>query len=516
MHGKYYEEPILVLGAARSGTSMVAGLLHRMGAWVGETVRGAPENPKGFFENKRIRDGVMKTMLATAGYDVHGRDPIPEQVLNTEMNVERFRYLIGKCLEHDGFLNNIPWLYKDCKLALNWDIWNESYPNAKWVFVKRNKEDIIESIMQTPFMHFNSKPGERDEAYWDKWIERYYQGIEELKEAGVHWYELSSDSIISGNFKGIETICEDTYLRFDEEQARQFVDTKLWKRDRSKIYETVKNEEGQSRLKLDMGMNQGHGEILENIRTNIRRHLPQVKPFRPNNQRIALIGGGPSLEQTRDELDRCVDDGCKLVAMNGTYQWLIDNGYRPSAMVMVDSRPFNAKFITKPVKGCKYFIASQCHPDVFDKLEGVPDVFIWHAVNNIGEEQILEDYYYKRFIFIIGGSTVMLRSIWLMRTLGFKQIDVFGFDSCYMDDQHHAYEQPENDGCEIREVTCMGKKFKCAAWMASQFDDFQHFIASAGSHFELSVHGEGLIAHMMKEGAKLFDEQQREKAIGGN
>lgn len=516
MRGRYYETPILICGAARSGTSMVAGLFQRQGAWIGETVKGAPENPKGFFENKRIRDGVVKTMMATMGYDVHGRNPIPREALETAMTVEQFRYLVGKSLEYDGYLNNIPWLYKECKLALMWPIWKTSYPNARWVLVKRNRKDNIESLMRTRFMHHNSKPGERDEAFWDNWIDRYYQGMEEIKESGVEYYEVDTDKIISGDFDGIKQVCEVSDLSFSEEQCKQFVDERYWNRTEEEVYAKTETNKGLSKLEINMGMNSGRGQILDNIRTNIKRHLPQVQPFKPNDQRIALIGGGPSLEQTRDELDKCVEEGVKLVSLNGTHDWLVENGYRPSAAVLVDSRPFNARFVANPVKGCKYFIASQCDPSVFDVLEDHDEVYIWHAVNNIGEEQILEDYYFKRFIFIIGGSTVMLRGIWLMRTLGFKKMEAFGFDSCYLDDKHHAYDQPENDGSEIRNVECMGRKFKCAAWMASQYDDFLHFIKEAGDHFELNVHGDGLIAHVMKEGAKLFDEQQREKAIGGN
>ena len=94
-----------------------------------------------------------------------------------------------------------------------------------------------------------------------------------------------------------------------------------------------------------------------------------------------------------------------------------------------------------------------------------------------------------------------------MRMLGFTKMDLYGFDSCYMDGEHHAYEQVENDECEVRELVCMGETFQCAAWMASQFDDFQHFITNLGDKFELNVHGNGLIAHMMNEGAKLLNDK---------
>ena len=46
------EDPILVSGCARSGTSLVAQILHVCGAWKGETVAPDPaSNPDGFFEH---------------------------------------------------------------------------------------------------------------------------------------------------------------------------------------------------------------------------------------------------------------------------------------------------------------------------------------------------------------------------------------------------------------------------------------------------------------------------------
>ena len=56
--------PLLITGAPRSGTSLIAGLLHQMGMWTGHTVEGAPTNPRGFFENWGIREMIIKRQLA--------------------------------------------------------------------------------------------------------------------------------------------------------------------------------------------------------------------------------------------------------------------------------------------------------------------------------------------------------------------------------------------------------------------------------------------------------------------
>lgn len=257
-------------------------------------------------------------------------------------------------------------------------------------------------------------------------------------------------------------------------------------------------------LKYDsskMEMNFPKEELLENIRTNIQRFLPQVKAYpKRKDSKIILVGGGPSLEGTFDELKAQVEDGVKLIAVNNTHDWLLDRGLTPSAMIMVDARPSNVRFVQRPISTCKYLIASQCDPSVFDSLSG-HNTWIWHAKNDEGEKEILDNYYMGQWLPIIGGSTVILRSIWILRMLGFTEIDIYGFDSCMKEDQHHAYDQPENDASPVMKVTCAGKEFYASAWMLSQADDFMHFVKKLGEHFQLNVHGDGLISHIIHEGA---------------
>ena len=264
--------------------------------------------------------------------------------------------------------------------------------------------------------------------------------------------------------------------------------------------------EGMARLDMsNMGMNTDSEVLLKNIDINIRRQLPQCQAYEMQDTPIAIVAGGPSLRDTRDELKAQYDAGVKLVAVNGTHDWLIANDMLPSVMVMVDGRESNHRFVQHPVETCKYLIASQCAPEVFDALDG-QDVYIWHAANDMGENAVLNDYYLGNYPLVVGGSTVTLRAIWLMRMLGFRRMDVYGFDSCYVGDAHHAYPQPENDGSEVRKVWCAGKEFQCAAWQVSQAEDFMQFAGKLGDHFELNVHGDGLIAHIIKRGAEFRDQ----------
>jgi hypothetical protein len=271
---------------------------------------------------------------------------------------------------------------------------------------------------------------------------------------------------------------------------------------------------------LQGNVNTPEDVIRANIARNIRRGLPQVRKYGPNATRVALVGGGPSLLPTFDALRQQAFAGDKLVAVNGSYQWLLERNLKPSVMVMLDARPSNVRFLAEPVVGCKYFLASQCDPAAFDLCEREGrDVTIFHCIGDKTEEDMLKEYYDGRFCVVqcgtTGGTTVMLRSIVLLATLGFFRLDVYGMDSCWLGDAHHAYDQPENDRDRRMVVTtiprlkdgqsldALARTFVCDPWHLRQAEEFQTLVSTLGDHFALNVHGDGLLAHILRTGASL-------------
>jgi hypothetical protein len=70
-------EPILITGCARSGTSMVAGVINRCGAFGGKMSGPNSNNQKGMFENAVIRNSIVKPYLRQIGVDHLGQYPLP-------------------------------------------------------------------------------------------------------------------------------------------------------------------------------------------------------------------------------------------------------------------------------------------------------------------------------------------------------------------------------------------------------------------------------------------------------
>ena len=179
-------------------------------------------------------------------------------------------------------------------------------------------------------------------------------------------------------------------------------------------------------------LNTAQRVIRANIRNNIRRHLPQLCAYQPNNERIAIVGGGWSLKYTETELRDLVFSGVKIVALNGAAEWLVERNFKPSVHIVLDARPINAGFFKYDVPGCKYFLASQCHSSVFDAVAG-RDATIFHVISttNETERRRLDEYYGKgRWQDVPSSGTVGIVAILLCRLLGFQFQHLFGIDSC--------------------------------------------------------------------------------------
>ncbi len=248
-------------------------------------------------------------------------------------------------------------------------------------------------------------------------------------------------------------------------------------------------------------------EITANVRSAVQRNLPIAKPYDLQNQPVMILAGGPSITGLADEIIAKRNAGMPMVTVNGAYNWAIEHGLAPSAQIIVDARESNKKFVEPPVVGCKYLLASQCHPAVFDAAPAAQTT-VWHGAISEELSQELDEHYTARgenWFPSPGGSTVMLRAFTLLRMLGFHRFEVYGFDSCLMDGEHHAYEQPENanDGVESRlvRVSCGNETFLCTPWMASQAQEFIDLIKFMGDEMDLVVHGNGLISHILKTAA---------------
>ena len=245
-------------------------------------------------------------------------------------------------------------------------------------------------------------------------------------------------------------------------------------------------------------MNTPEEQIRANVKANIAGDWMQVEPHPANKVEVMILGGGPSLAGQEDKIRKLRRQGTKLICLNGTYNWCLERALEPSAVIVVDARPFNARFVHPPVEKTKYFVASQCDPSV---LEGLPKdrTYLWHTSAE-GIADLLQERY-GVWYGIPGGSTVLLRAIPLLRLLGYKRFHLFGCDSCLSEGEHHAYVQTENDGGLVVPVSVGGRVFHCTTWMAAQAHEFMDTIKFLGDEIEIATYGDGLLNHILQTGA---------------
>lgn len=138
------QDPILIAAPPRSGTTVLAAVLHAHGVWVGRgrTTQYPGTNMNFASENTDIK-AVMKEMAVEMGYE-NWNVPFPDSVgFDQEQNKKRIESFPP---------DNTPWLVKTSWTLTYWQFWETAYPAARWLFPIRDIEKIIDSMNRHPGM----------------------------------------------------------------------------------------------------------------------------------------------------------------------------------------------------------------------------------------------------------------------------------------------------------------------------------------------------------------------------
>lgn len=217
--GDHFARPVFITGIPRSGTSMVAGLLGEAGLWLGQTVPASPENPRGFFENTRIRERIIKPLLS----DFLGADPLGVRSLPEPGALPLFAQLpraIARALRDEGYGGAEPWGYKDAKLTLLWPAFAEAFPQAQWVILRRERAETVASLARTSFMAQHT----RDPAFWHAFCDAYEARLDALtrdRRGAVR--ELAFEELRAGRLGALKALVGALGLEWNGKRARAFL-----------------------------------------------------------------------------------------------------------------------------------------------------------------------------------------------------------------------------------------------------------------------------------------------------
>jgi len=225
-------DPILITGAARSGTSLVAGMIQRCGAVGGDVNPNA--NQRAHHENNTIRNQVVKPYLKSIDADPLGQYPLPD--IETLPIPRDWRSRVMGVLAQQGLgeADKI-WYYKGAKMALMWPVWAYAFPNAKWIIVRRRSADIANSCCRTGFMQrFRDRQSQRavgaETEYdaWIWWVRQHELRFREMIEAGLNVRVVWPERMVQGDYQPMYETIEWLGLEWSTE-ALAFIDPKLWK-----------------------------------------------------------------------------------------------------------------------------------------------------------------------------------------------------------------------------------------------------------------------------------------------
>jgi glycosyltransferase involved in cell wall biosynthesis/uncharacterized Rossmann fold enzyme len=246
--------------------------------------------------------------------------------------------------------------------------------------------------------------------------------------------------------------------------------------------------DGVSSSELKVKNNVNLATVKRNIDINSRRDIAWLELQKADKREVLIIGGGPSLIADIDSIKERQSAGAYILALNGAASFLKKHGLHADGITVIDARESNKKFTE--TFWHTYFLASQCDPSLFD-IVGDKCATLFHIdIPDLG-------YYVpgdRPIQAIGGGCTVGLIAISLAYTLGFRAMHLYGYDSSYADDAHHAYDQPENDDEHTFNAHVGDKTFRCAPWMVTQTNQFQDLAKQLiEMDCKIHVHGTGLL-----------------------
>jgi len=205
----------LVTGAARSGTSVTTQILAKHGMHTGHV--------NDLWEGEAVREKVVKRYLREIKADPMGQAPLPaldeRRMPKWNLAQEFFHYLgVGKL--------PTSYLYKGAKVTLMWWVWHAAFPDAKWIIVRRDRSEIIDSCNRC---HFMTKTKD-----WGAWVDHHVAFFDQIKSAvgTANYREIWPHQFLSGDTGAIKEAVAWLGMEWNPAHLKDSINPKLFRRSR--------------------------------------------------------------------------------------------------------------------------------------------------------------------------------------------------------------------------------------------------------------------------------------------
>ena len=148
-------QPVIVMGMARSGTSLLAGMLNRMGLFLGHQKIAGDEEATFFFRLNAIilrRVHAEFDNPAPMRYFLDDADAVNMTVACLEADIRSYRIIgylgLGQYFKYWSLRRyDKAWGWKDPLNIYTLPLWLRLFPKAKIVYIVRNGVDVARSLV---------------------------------------------------------------------------------------------------------------------------------------------------------------------------------------------------------------------------------------------------------------------------------------------------------------------------------------------------------------------------------
>lgn len=175
----------------------------------------------------------------------------------------------------------------------------------------------------------------------------------------------------------------------------------------------------------------------------------------------------------------------RTLALNGALRVFVERGLAPDMWAACDPQAMVADFLVEAPETTTYYVASKCHPRVFEALKD-RDVRLWHVEEGATPPGLRT---------CPTASTITATALMLFRQLGWRRFETWGWDACFLDGLDHAAPQAIAP-IDLKVLMLGDQGFHTTPAWAHEADGAWKQIAMGD--YEVEVHGPGLIAEMLR------------------
>lgn len=223
-------DPVIVLGMHRSGTTLLARILLDLGIFLGTSLTN--HNESEYF----LKQNEWLLRLAHGGWDnpMGFQNLLDEEETRTKclgelkkkINGLQFRFSYLGLGNFTGFSkkSDLLWGWKDPRTTITWPLWKTLFPSAKCIFITRNGVDVANSLVvrenkrlghiHNPFFSLRCTRLENAFALWEEYNEFFLKN--QVNDPHAHVLQIRYEDLLADPVPWVDKITGFLGVTIDE------------------------------------------------------------------------------------------------------------------------------------------------------------------------------------------------------------------------------------------------------------------------------------------------------------